>query len=154
MNLCGNKKQYAAIKEWILSQYTRNDVKISIDNFLFVTGNSGIGKSFSILRICEELELHVVYLTTNNCTSSAELMDNVIKCTTSSMLQVLTNDKRKKILIIDEFESMMAIDRTINTTLLNILIDKKMKSIPIICISSIEIVKKLELSRKNVRLLN
>ena len=153
MNLCGNKKQYAAIKEWILSQYTRNDVKISIDNFLFVTGNSGIGKSFSILHICEELELHVVYLTTNNCSSSAELMDNVIKCTTSSMIQVLTNDKRKKILIIDEFESMMAIDRTINTTLLNILIDKKMKSIPIICISSIEIVKKIGTIKKKCQII-
>ena len=152
-NLCGNKEQYGIIRDWISQQYTRNDVKISLDNFLFVTGNSGIGKSFSIKHICDELQLHVVYLTTNNCSSSTELMDNIIKCTTSSMLQVLTNDKKKKILIIDEFESMMAVDRTINTTLLNILTEKKLKSIPIICISSIEIVKKIGTIKKKCQII-
>lgn len=151
--LCGNSKQYTIIRDWISAQYKRPDVKISLDNFLFVTGNSGIGKSFSIKRICEELELHVVYLTTNNCSTSAELTDHIVKSTTSSMLQVLTNDTKKKIIIIDEFESMMAIDRTINATLLNILTEKKLKQIPIICISSIEIVKKIGTIKKKCQII-
>ena len=153
MNLCGNTTNYTIIKEWISDQFKRPDVKISLDNFLFVTGNTGIGKSFSIKRICEELELHVVYLTTNNCSTSAELTDNIVKSTTSSMLQVLTNDTKRKIMVIDEFESMMAIDRTINTTLLNILTDKKLKMIPIICISSIEIVKKIGTIKKKCQII-
>lgn len=153
MSLCGNRKQYAIIKDWISAQFKRPDAKISLDNFLFVTGNTGIGKSFSIKRICDELELHVVNLTTNNCSTSAELTDNIIKSTTSSMLQVLTNDTKKKILVIDEFESMMAIDRTINTTLLNILTEKKLKPIPIICISSIEIVKKIGTIKKKCQII-
>lgn len=153
MSLCGNNEKYCFIKDWISNQLQKTEPKISLDNFLFVTGNSGIGKTFSIQKICKDLELHVVYLNTNNCSSSAELTDNLVKTTTSSLLQVLTNDLRKKIIVIDEFESMMAIDRTINTTLLNILMDKKLKRIPIICISSIEIVKKIGTIKKKCQII-
>lgn len=152
MTLYGNSEQYTLIKEWIIAQFNRNDVKISLDNFLFVTGDSGIGKSYSIKEICESLNLHVIYLTTNNCSNSSELNDNIIKSTTSSMLQILTNNIKPKIMIIDEFDSMMAIDRTINTTLLNILTEKKIKPIPIICISSIEIVKKIGTIKKKCQI--
>ena len=152
MSLCGNNEKYSFIKDWISKQLNKSEIKISLDNFLFVTGSSGIGKSFSIKKICEDLELHVVYLNTNNCSSSAELTDNLIKTTTSSLLQVLTNDTKQKIIVIDEFESMMAIDRTINTTLLNILVEKKLKRIPIICISSIEIIKKIGTIKKKCQI--
>jgi nucleoside-triphosphatase THEP1 len=153
MSFCGNDEEYSFIKGWIVHQFEKTETKISLDNFLFVTGNSGIGKTYSIQKICQELQLHVVNLNTNNCSSSAELTDNLVKTTTSSLLQVLTNDCRKKIIVIDEFESMMAIDRTINTTLLNILMDKKLKRIPIICISSIEIVKKIGTIKKKCQII-
>lgn len=142
-SLCGNKEKYKYISEWINTQINKKDSKLSFNNFLFITGNSGIGKTYSILKICEELNLFVSYITTNNCSSSADLKDIIIKNTTSSLIQVLTNDTRKKIIVIDEFESMLSLDRTLNSTLFNILTEKQYKFIPIICISSLDIIKKI-----------
>ena len=120
--LCGNADKYERIKKWILSQLNdKTDKKLSLNNFIFVTGSSGIGKTHNIKEICNTLNLYVIYISTHNCGSSDELRDIMTKSITSSMIQVLTNDTKQKIIIIDEFESMMAIDKTINTTLLSIL---------------------------------
>ena len=146
--------QYEQIKEWILSQMNgQTKQKISLSNLLFVTGNSGIGKTHNIKNICNDLNLDILYITTNNCTSSDELQDIITKYITSNMLQILCNNFRKKIIIIDEFESMMAIDRTINSCLLNILTNNKLNSVPIICISSIEIVKKIGVIKKKCKII-
>lgn len=141
--LCGNQERYGYIKEWINKQIDITNSRLSFENFLFVCGNSGIGKTHSILKICEELNLFVSYLTTNNCSSSVELKDCIVKNTSSSLIQILTNDTKKKIIIIDEFDSMISLDRTINTTMFNILAEKKYKLVPIICISSLDVVKKI-----------
>jgi len=140
---CGNTDKYNYIIEWINKQISIKNSKLNFNNLLFVCGGSGIGKTHSILKICEELNLFVSYITTSNCSSSAELKDCIIKNTTSSLIQVLTNDTKKKIIVIDEFESMISIDRTINATLFNILAENKYKLIPIICISSTDIIKKI-----------
>lgn len=153
MDLCGNREQYEAIREWIKIQLASNAIKLSPDNLLFVSGNSGIGKTYSIKKICTDLNLHMTILTINNCCSSAELNDNIIKCTSSSMIQVLINDSKDKIIIIDEFESMMAIDRTMNSTLLNLLSTNKLKKIPIICISSIDILRKIGNIKKKCKII-
>lgn len=142
------------IKEWILAQIsTQKNNKLSLNNLVFVSGNSGIGKTHYICKLCEDLGLFVIYLTTNNCSTSEELNDIIFKSITSSIVQVLTNDSKQKIIIIDEFESMMAIDKTINSTLLDILTAGKLKSVPIICISSLEIVKKIGIIKKKCKII-
>lgn len=153
MNLCGNKEQYEVIREWIKARIYSKADKLTPDNLLFVSGNSGIGKTYSIKKICTDLNLHMIILTTSNCCSSAELNDNLMKSTSSSMIQVLINDNKDKIIIIDEFESMMAIDRTMNTTLLNLLSSNKLKKIPIICISSKEIIRKIGNIKKKCKII-
>lgn len=152
-SLCGNSKHFDYIREWIIKQVGKTNQKLSLDSFLLIAGKSGIGKTFSIKKICNDIGLHIIYLSTTNCSSSAEISDHIVKNTTSSMLQVLTNDTRKKIIIIDEFESMMAIDRTINSTLFNILCEKKYKMVPIICISSVEMIKKLGIMKKKCEII-
>jgi nucleoside-triphosphatase THEP1 len=146
--------QYEQIKEWVLNQInSKTKQKISLSNLLFVAGNSGIGKTYNIKKICNDLNLDVLYITTNNCVSSDELQDIIMKYITSNMLQILCNNFRKKIIIIDEFESMMAIDRTINSCLLNILTNNKLNNVPIICISSLEIVKKIGIIKKKCKII-
>lgn len=168
--LCGNRDKYAKIIKWIQQQLILPSTTIlSFDNLLFVSGDIGIGKSVSIRKICEALDLHIVYITTSNCSSSDELNDLLIKHCSASMIQVLLNDKRRRIIIIDEFDSMMALDRTINLAIYNILngnnIDniratnginipkftkkkikisnKTIRMIPIICITSSDIIKRI-----------
>jgi nucleoside-triphosphatase THEP1 len=151
--LCGNKDQYNEIISWVSSQIDDYSGKITISNLLFVCGNSGIGKSYSVQKICSSFDLDIINITINTCISSSELSDNIIKASSSSLVQQLTCQNKKKIILIDEFESMMAIDRTINTTLLNILSQSKIKKIPIICISSNENIKKLGTLKKKCKII-
>jgi len=151
--LCGNKDQYNNVISWISDQINDYSGKISISNLLFICGNSGIGKTYSIQKICNSFNLDIINITINTCISSSELNDNIIKASSSSLVQKLTNQNKKKIILIDEFESMMTIDRTINTTLLNILSQSKIKKIPIICISSSENVKKLGTLKKKCKII-
>ena len=44
------------IKDWILT--SRN--KLSYNSCLFITGNSGIGKSYRINKLCNELDLFII----------------------------------------------------------------------------------------------
>jgi hypothetical protein len=150
----GNIEKYEYIKNWITQQINdSSNKKLSLNNFIFVTGNSGIGKTYKIKNICEELNLYYIYISTHNCSSSEELKDILIKSISSSLIQILTNNNKKKIIIIDEFESLMAIDKTINTTLLNFLLEEKIKKIPIICISSLDIIKKIGTIKKKCKII-
>ena len=151
--LCGNKQEYEEISCWISNQIQDYSGKITINNLLFVCGNSGIGKTYSVQKICKSFELDVVNITINTCVSSSELNDNITKASSSSLIQTLTNQNKKKIILIDEFESMMAIDRTINSSLLSILTQSKIKKIPIICISSNDNVKKLGALKKKCEII-
>lgn len=155
--LCGNREKYVQIIEWICRQLESVDKRLSFDSLLFISGDPGIGKTMSIQKIGAALDLHIDYITTSTCGSSDELNDLIIKCCSSSMIQVLLNDKRKKIIVIDEFDSMMALDRTINLTIYNILNGKIFKSnsfvkalrnIPIICITSPDILKRIGTLKK------
>jgi nucleoside-triphosphatase THEP1 len=149
-------KRFTAVIKWINEQVNlqKKNMRLSTNNVLFVAGNSGIGKTYSIQKICDNLNLYVIYISTSKCNSSKELEDLITKTCSSSLLQVLLNDNKQKIIIIDEFESMICIDKTINTTFLNILESKKLKAIPIICIASVDIVKKIGIMKKKCTIIN
>ena len=108
------------VKKWIIDSY--NNKYLSYNSCLFITGNSGIGKSYSISKL--------------------------YKAFVSSLIQSLTNNTQKKIIIIDEFETLLSFDSTMNIHLLHFL-NTTHKHIPIICICSNDIIKKLgEIKKK------
>jgi hypothetical protein len=119
------------IKNWILTPQQ----KLSTNSCLFVIGNSGIGKSFSINNLCNELDLFIIHINSFNCSSSKQLIDLLYKSFVSSLIQQLTNNKQQKIIIIDEFETLLSFDSTMNIHLLNFL-NTNHKHIPIICIGT------------------
>jgi DNA polymerase III delta prime subunit len=143
--LCGNKDIYTDIKNWIDDFYNNihKNKNISINSCIFISGNTGIGKTYSIKKICELLNLYMVYIDSGNCCSSDKLTDIINKSNSKSIYQIFTNNIDKKIIIIDEFDTLISIDRTISITLLNILSNEKLGNIPIICICSNEILKKI-----------
>lgn len=153
MHLCGNIDKYNNLRSWILNRLNSTTKYLSFEDLIFVSGKSGIGKTYNIKLLCEDLDLFVVYLTSNNCSSSTELNDIILKNTTSSLLQLLTNDTKRKIIVIDELETIMSLDRTVNTTLWNMLSSGKIKKIPIICISSSDNMKKMGNIKKKCRIL-
>jgi hypothetical protein len=119
------------IKEWIL---TPRD-KLSYKSCLFITGNAGIGKSYRINKLCSELNLFIININSYNCCTSKQLTDLLFKSFVSSLIQQLTNNTQNKIIIIDEFETLLSFDSTMNIHLLNFLTTIH-KHIPIICIVS------------------
>jgi nucleoside-triphosphatase THEP1 len=153
-NFCGNGSKYIEISQWIQGALLRTSHKLSFCDLLFVAGNSGVGKTYSVQKICENLDLFVVNITTTNCSSSLQLTDILTKSITSSMIQVLTNNTKQKVIVIDEFESMMTIDRTINTALYNILNMQKFKTVPIICIISSDMVKRIGPIKKKCKIVD
>lgn len=117
------------IKNWILKPKS----KLSYDSCLFITGKSGIGKTYIINKICNDLDLFIININSINCSNSKQFIDLLYKSFVSSLIQQLTNNMKKKIIIIDDFETLLSFDSTINVNLLNFL-NTNHKHIPIICI--------------------
>ena len=148
--LCGNQEIYSSIILWLRDFNYKK--KISTDSCIIVTGKTCIGKTYSINKICNYLNYEIININNNNCFNSEQLNDIIFKSATSSLLQVLTGNIRNKVIVIDNFDCIYISDKTINTTLLKILTDGKIRNIPIICISNNEIIKKIGDIKKNCKI--
>jgi hypothetical protein len=133
------------LKEKIIKLINNTDNKISFKSCIIIYGNSGIGKTYNIFKMCNELNLNIVNITISNVSSSADLEDILYKSVTAKNFMdiISNNENKKKIIIIDNYDVLLSIDRTINTALYNILNNKKLKNIPIICICGKDLLKKL-----------
>jgi len=131
------------IKDWIVNSY--NNKKLSFNSCIFMSGYSGIGKTYSINNLCKNLDLFIINIDSFNCSTSAQLNDLLYKSFVSSLVQILTNNNSRKIIIIDDFDILLSLDSTINITLHNFIQSNadKLKHIPIICIINNNIVKRL-----------
>jgi len=132
------------IKTWITDSY-ENNKKLSFNSCLFISGNSGTGKTFSINKIANELNLFIININSSNCLSSALFNDLLLKSFITSLIQILTSNNSKKIIIIDDYDILLALDNTINISLYNFINinTNKLKHIPIICIINNSIIKKI-----------
>lgn len=139
-----------SIKDWIYLSYINNK-KLSFNSCVFISGYSGTGKTFFINKIANELDLFIININSTNCSSSIQLNDLLTKAFISSLIQILTNNTQKKIIIIDDFDILMAIDNTINISLFNFINNNnnKLNHIPIICIINTDLIKKIgEIKKK------
>jgi hypothetical protein len=139
--LCGNHRIYSDILMWLRN--FNYDTKISAQSCIIVAGPTSIGKSYSIHSISKYLNCEIILIDNNNCYNSQFLKDIIYKSTSSSFIQILTNNFQKKVIIVDNFDALFISDKTINITLLKILLENKLKNIPIICISNNDIIKKI-----------
>jgi hypothetical protein len=140
------------IKEWIKECYSLQ--KLSFNSCLFISGVSGSGKSYLIHKIIKDMNLFLISIDSNNCSSSSHLLDFLTKSFTSSLIQILTNNISKKIIVIDDFDVLNSIDNTISLSLYNfILKNEKLKNIPIIIIINNEIIKKIGEIKKKCKII-
>ena len=140
-SFCGNHKTYKEILLWL--QNFNYDKKISADSCIIVSGTTCIGKTFTINAICNYLNYDITTIDNNNCYTSLQMKDIIHKTTSSSLMQLLTNNIRNKVIIIDNFDCIFIADKTINVCLLKLLNENKLKNIPIICITNNDIIKKI-----------
>lgn len=146
------------MNELIVDLLNKNKDKknISFDSCILIHGKSGIGKSYKINQICNELNLNINHFTTSNVGNSNEFEDLLIKKTTvkTNVANIFNNiyNNKKDIIIVDDYDILISIDRTINSTLYNILNGKKHKNICIICICNTEILKKIGNIKKKCKI--
>jgi len=142
------------IKKWILNCYDTSN-KLSLNSCLFITGCSGSGKSYIINKIVNDLNLFIININSFNCVSSSQLIDILMKSYISSLIQVLTNNTSKKIIIIDDYDIISSLDNTINLSLYNFILNNtgKLKNIPIIIIINNELIKKIGEIKKKCKII-
>ena len=143
------------IKNWIIESYEKN-LFFSINSCIIINGNSGIGKTFFINEIAKELNLFIINIDCINCYSSKQLNDLLLNSFTSSLIQILTSNNSKKIIIIDDFDILISLDNTINMTFYNFINNNtnKLKHIPIICIINDSIIKKIGEIKKKCKIID
>lgn len=131
------------------------DEKISFKSCLILYGNSGIGKTYRINKILEDSNMEIIKFTTKEINNSKELEDKLTKTITVKNFMSIISQKeiKKKIILIDDYDELLALDRTINNTIYNILNIKKIRNIGILIISSNELLKKLGNMKKKCKCL-
>jgi hypothetical protein len=149
---CGNHNIYKEILTW-LENFNYN-TKISPESCIIVAGATCIGKTYAINAICNYLNYDITTIDNNNCYTSVHMKDVIQKTTSSSLMQILTNNIRNKVIVIDNFDCIFVADKTINVCLLKLLNEKKLKNIPIICITNNDIIKKIGEIKKVCKIYN
>ena len=139
-----------------LIETNKNKNNISFDSCIIIHGKSGIGKTYKINKICDELKLNTIHFTSSNINNSNDFEDLLQKKTTikKNVVDIFNNDNndKTKIILIDDYDILISIDRTINSTLYNILNSKINKNICIVCICNTEILKKIGNIKKKCKI--
>ena len=154
--IIGNPIRFRAVEEW-LRNFCVSQNGISIQSVFIVTGPHGIGKTTRIHEIVRECKRWAISIHPTNCHTSKDLADMVFKaCNAQNLAQLFTirtpgaDDLLGKCIVIDEFETLIANDRNIASTLSNLIIkSRSLADIPVIIICDIGSEKKLADLRKS-----
>jgi hypothetical protein len=136
--LIGNKKTLCDWKDYITN--------IKKGDIFFIHGFSGVGKTCGTKLLLEECSYNFMFLDTNNATDGRDLLDRIKKFHNRiDLAETLkeTPNTSNKIIVIDEIESFIKIDRNILNSILAYNKMYKLDSIPIIIIGHNDVIKKL-----------
>ena len=83
-----------------LLEKNKNKKNISFDSCIIIHGKSGIGKTYKINKICNELKLNTIRFTPSNVNNSYDFEDLLQKKTTTKnnvvdIFNNVNNDNRK-----------------------------------------------------------
>lgn len=128
----------------VLKQWSNAITNIRYGNIVLVRGCSGIGKTLGTRLLTKEY--NSLFIDTNVSIDGKDILDRIQKfhnwIDLGSSLSS-TNNLLQKIIIVDEIESFMRIDRNVLNTILSYKKKYGDNSIPIILIGHDDIVKKL-----------
>jgi len=136
----GNQWIWNQVHDHIYKDYTG---PLSKDSCVFVLGSSSIGKTFKVNEICSGCS--ITYIHSHNCSNAKEFRDIFIKGTCTSLMNHITNTNSKRIILIDELETLMHMDRSIFTCLVDLIANKTLSiaHVPVICIGNASLDKKI-----------
>lgn len=118
-----------------------------------VIGASGIGKTHRIKGLVEELGWDAYWIHSANCQSAKEFRDMLVKGLKTNLLSNLAQVTAQKVVIIDEVEVLLQLDRTMSTALSDAIYEHRNSKGRIVLIGNSVIEKKMNSMRGTVRML-
>lgn len=110
---------------------------------IVILGPSGIGKTYQVNMLANENGYDAYWIHSSNCTNSKELRDMVMKGMKTSLISNLAQTQAPKMVIIDELEVLLQVDRTMATTLSDLISEYKTSKAVLILIGNTSIEKKV-----------
>jgi hypothetical protein len=132
--MIGNKDSFKALEERI--QELKNNDRI------LLIGPSGIGKTYSIEYLCKKYDWECIILDSLECSSSKELMDRLMKLHRWKDMGQFQETYKKRLLLVDELETLIKMDRNIPSTLIKFW-NQQENSMPCIVVGQYEADKKI-----------
>ncbi len=150
-NIFGNVFSFEELYKWIENKI-KKDKKNTSDNSscVILIGPPGIGKTYSVEKMCDKLGIVIKRIDSTNCHSTKELDDLLTKMSSTNLEDSLRQQETHKLIFIDEFEVLVGLDRNMPSVLYQRLAStnsrgksKPMPYIPIVVACNTNIEKKL-----------
>lgn len=115
--LYGNRFCFEDLYRWIDDRVHHPSAYMDRNSCLVLIGPPGIGKTYGLEKVCEDLGVHIKKIDSANCHSIKELADLFVKMASTNLQDVIQQTVRKNVLFIDEFEILIQLDRNIPSSL-------------------------------------
>lgn len=116
----GNQNAYKELLRWLQTDLAGR--KLTYESFCVVAGASGIGKTIGIESAVKEVGKYLVKIDCNNCMNNKDFKDLITKAISFDLIaQLEEGDSAERIILIDELDALVALDRTFINTLCNLI---------------------------------
>jgi hypothetical protein len=136
MVFVGNHIAYEELLGWLKKDLQQN-AKLSYDSVCLVSGASGIGKTTGVIKAVESLNQKLIKIDCTSCINSKDFKDILLKVATSDLIAQLEHTSIERVILIDELEAFVSLDRTFVNSFVNILDSKSFRNIKIIITCSL-----------------
>lgn len=137
------------VRTW-LQGYQRQE-RLGPSSCGIVIGPPGIGKTTRVHALCTELGYDVVSLGSDRCSNARELRDHMTKACRCRLEAALRGSTAPRVVVLDDLETLIQMDRLIPSTLLAILQERALPDLPVLMVLQTSSEKKLADLRNKCR---
>jgi ATPase family associated with various cellular activities (AAA) len=132
----GNHHAAHAIEDWVLNATSTNKQYVSHDSCLTILGPSGSGKTHIIRTLARKHNIKLLEIC--DVENAKDLKDQILKVATTHLIENLEQIQyTSKVLLIDNLDIVLSIDRCIASSLTEILHHKsKLPYVPVVLVGS------------------
>lgn len=140
-----------------LQDFEKNKKDITTGRGFYVYGDPGVGKTYFVKKIVEDLGYDVIYYNSSNLRNKS-IIESITKHNMSdtNILSLFKKERKKIVIVMDEIDGLSNGDKTALSTLIKLIRPKKTKKqkteeityVPIICIGNYQNDKKIKELRK------
>ncbi len=119
---------------------------------IFVLGPPGVGKTFQMQQLVEELGIDAYWIHSSNCNNAKEMRDMIQKGLKTSLLSSLAQTVATKVVIIDELEVFLQMDRMMASALTDAFVAHREASGHIVLLGDSVLEKKVSNMKGNLKI--